>query len=206
MSGPPFRALAWLPNLLTAFRLALVPAFVLVARRSGPAQLQPGWESPALWIVAAAGISDVLDGFLARRWNLTTRFGALMDAVADKSFQFTTLVTITVLGRPAFSDLPFWLLGAVFLRDLVLLIGWMVLSRLERPVDMEHELHGRIASVLVFLLIVSATLGLPEAWLLPAAAAASLAALLSAGAYLIRGFHVARTGTLPGAGPLTGDD
>lgn len=199
MSAPPFRALAWLPNLLTAFRLALVPAFVLVARRDGAAQLQPGWESPAFWIVAAAGVSDVLDGFLARRWSLTTRFGALMDAVADKSFQFTTLVTITVLGRPAFSDLPFWLLGAVFLRDLVLLLGWLILTKLGRPVDMEHELHGRIATVLVFLLIVGATLGLPEAWLFPGAAGASLAALLSAGAYLVRGYHLAR-GTLPPAG------
>jgi len=200
LSGPPFRALAWLPNLLTAFRLALVPTFVLVARRDGAAQIQPGWESPAFWIVAAAGLSDVLDGFLARRWSLTTRFGALMDAVADKSFQFTTLVTITVLGRPAFSDLPFWLLGSVFLRDLVLLVGWMILTRLEMPVDMEHELHGRIATVLVFLLIVSATLGLSESWLLPAATAAAVAALLSAGAYLVRGFHLAR------AGQVTGDD
>lgn len=170
----------------------MVPTFVAVARREGPLQLQAGWGNTALWIVAAAGVSDVLDGFLARRLDLTTRFGALMDAVADKSFQFTALVTITVLGRPAFTELPFWLLGAVFLRDLVLLVGWMVLRQLDRPVSMEHEFHGRVATILVFLLIVSATLGLPEAWLIPPAAMAALASILSAWAYLVRGYALAR--------------
>lgn len=191
MSAPPFRALAWLPNLLTAFRLALVPAFVLVARRDGAAQLQPGWESPAFWIVAAAGVSDVLDGFLARRWSLTTRFGALMDAVADKSFQFTTLMTLTLMGRPLFSQLPVWLLGSVFLRDLVLLSGWTLLKLLKRPVDFEHEIHGRIATVLVFGLVVGATLGVPESILTPLAGLAALGSLLSAAAYFRRGLQLA---------------
>jgi len=159
-----------------------------------------GWDSPAVWIVAAAGISDILDGFLARRWHLTSRMGALMDAVADKSFQFTTLVTITVIGRPLFTDLPPWLLGSVFLRDLVLLVGWLTLRRLGRPVSMEHEIHGKVATFLVFVLVVSATLGWPERLLFPAAVVASAAALLSAAAYLRRGYHVAHAGeTAPGS-------
>lgn len=152
---------------------------------------QAGWESPTLWIVAAAGASDVVDGFLARRWGLTSRIGALMDAVADKSFQFTSLVTITLLGRPLFTQLPVWLLGAVFLRDLVLLIGWTTMRRRRLPVSMEHEVHGKVASVLVFVLVVGACLGWAEGMLLPAAALASAAALLSAGAYIRRGRRLA---------------
>lgn len=173
---------------------------MVVARNESEAGLAAGWESPAFWIVGAAGFSDMLDGFLARRWGLTSRLGALLDAVADKSFQFTTLVTLTLLGRPLFSQLPVWLLGAVFLRDLVLLIGWMAMKQLDRPVDMEHEIHGRIATVLVFALIVGATLGWPERYLTPAAAVASLAALLSAGAYLRRGLRLAS------GAPGIGDD
>ncbi len=181
----------WIPNVLTGFRLALVPVFVVVARTESGEGTAAGLASPALWIVAAAALSDVIDGFLARRWQLTSRIGALMDAVADKSFQFTSLVTITVLARPLFTELPIWLLGAVFLRDLVLLLGWALLKKLRRPVDFQHEIHGRIATVLVFLLVVGATLGWPEAALLPAAVAASLAALLSSSAYVTRGFRLA---------------
>lgn len=179
--------MAWLPNLLTAFRLVLVPVFVVVAREEARLGMDAGWSSPATWIVLAAGASDVADGFLARRWGLTTRLGALLDAVADKSFQFTTLVTITVLGRPLFSQLPVWLVGAVFLRDLVLLVGWLAMRQWNLPVDMEHEMHGRVATVLVLGLVVAATLGWPEAVVVPASALAALAALLSAGAYFRRG-------------------
>lgn len=152
-----------------------------------------GWGSPALWIVAAAGVSDVLDGFLARRWHLTSRMGALMDAVADKSFQFASLLTITVIGPPLFSRLPVWLVGAVFLRDLVLLVGWLTLRRGGGHVSMEHEIHGKVATVLVFALVVGATLGLPGPLVVPAAAVASLAALLSAGAYVRRGVRLVRS-------------
>jgi cardiolipin synthase len=169
----------------------LVPVFVVAALDRAGAGVPAGWRSPALWIVASAGLSDVLDGFLARRWRLTSRGGALLDAVADKSFQFGTLVTITLLGRPLFSQLPPWLVGSVFLRDLVLLTGWLVLRRFGRPVSMEHEIHGKVATFLVFALVLGATLGLPEGSLLPAAVAAAAAAVLSAAAYLRRGYRLA---------------
>ncbi|HSM03085.1 MAG TPA: CDP-alcohol phosphatidyltransferase family protein [Longimicrobiales bacterium] len=178
-----------IPNGLTAFRLVLVPVFVVSARVQSDQPLVGGWAGPALWIVLAAGLSDVLDGFIARRWNLTSRIGALMDAVADKSFQFTALVTITLLGRPLFTQLPLWLLGAVFLRDFILLVGWGTMRHLKRPVSMEHEIHGRVATVLVLGLVIGACLRLPEGLLLPLAGLASLAALLSAAAYVRRGLR-----------------
>jgi cardiolipin synthase len=178
------------PNALTAFRLLLVPVFVVSARAQAEQGGPEGWGGPAVWIVLAAGASDVLDGFIARRWDLTTRIGALMDAVADKSFQFTALVTITLLGRPVFTQLPAWLLGAVFLRDFLLLLGWSVMRRMRRPVSMEHEIHGRLATVLVLGLIIAACLRLPEGLLTPVAAVAAAAAVLSAGAYVRRGLRV----------------
>jgi cardiolipin synthase len=189
------RALHLVPNLLTAFRLVLVPVFVLSARAEaqGPVSAD-GWSGPAVWIVLAAGLSDVLDGLIARRWGLTSRIGALMDAVADKSFQFTALVTITLLGRPVFTQLPVWLLATVFVRDLVLLVGWGAVRRMKRPVSMEHELHGRVATVVVLGLVVGACLRLPESVLTPLAGVAAAAAVVSAGGYLRRGYRLARTG------------
>lgn len=183
-----------IPNLLTGLRLVLVPVFVVVSLDRATAQIAAGWASPAFWIVVAVGVTDVLDGHLARRWNVTSRRGALLDAVADKSFQFVALVTVTAIGRPLFTGLPPWLVGAVVVRDLVLLGGWILLPRLGRPVAMEHESHGRIATVLVFGLIVGATLGWPETILAPMAGVAALVALLSAGAYVRRGFRPPESG------------
>lgn len=186
------RSLILVPNLITGFRLALVPFFVVSARlqaADGGPSLGTG---PAVWIVLAAGLSDVLDGFIARRWNLTSRIGALMDAVADKSFQFTALVTITLLGRPVFTQLPFWLLAAVFLRDLLLLAGWGLLRRMKLPVSMEHETHGRIATILVLGLVIAACLRVPEGVLLPFAAVAAGASVLSSVAYVQRGYRIAK--------------
>jgi len=189
------KPLILVPNLITAFRLALVPVFVVSARlQAAEGAPSPGvGPGPAVWIVLAAGLSDVVDGFIARRWNLTSRIGALMDAVADKSFQFTALVTITLLGRPVFSQLPFWLLGAVFLRDLLLLLGWSLLRRMDLPVSMEHEAHGRVATILVLGLAIAACLRVPEGVLLPFAAAAAGASVLSSVAYVQRGYRLAKT-------------
>jgi cardiolipin synthase len=186
------KPLALVPNLVTAFRLALIPVFVASARMQAAEGAPAVGAGPAVWIVLAAGLSDILDGFIARRWNLTSRIGALMDAVADKSFQFTALVTITLLGRPVFSQLPVWLLGAVFLRDLLLLAGWGLLRRMELPVSVEHEAHGRLATILVLGLVVAACLRLPENVLLPFAAVAAGAAVLSSIAYVQRGYRLAR--------------
>ena len=183
---------ARIPNLLSAIRLGLVPVFVAVALNQADAGVTAGWTSPAFWLIVAAGSSDMLDGYLARRWGVTSRVGALLDAVADKSLQFTALVTITFLGRPLFTQLPLWLVSAVFVRDLTLLGGWLLLRRLDKPVSFEHESHGRIATVLVLGLVLVATLGVAEAILMPASAVAALAALLSAGAYLRRGYRLAR--------------
>jgi phosphatidylglycerophosphate synthase len=169
-----------------------VPVFVISARIQAAEGSPPTGTGPAVWIVLAAGLSDVLDGFIARRWDLTSRIGALMDAVADKSFQFTALVTITVLGRPVFTQLPVWLLIAVFLRDLLLLVGWGMLQRMKLPVSMEHETHGRVATVLVLGLVIGACVRLPEGVLEPVAAFAAAAAVLSSVAYFRRGYRLAR--------------
>ena len=188
-SPSPTRLQAAIPNLLTGIRLVLVPVFVLVSMARADAGVPAGWASPAFWLVVAAGGSDLLDGFLARRWGTTSRLGALLDAVADKSLQFAALVTITLLGRPLFTQLPVGLLAAVFLRDLVLLAGWVLLRRLDRPVSFEHEVHGKVATTLVLGLVLVATLGVAEGVLLPAAALAAAASLLSAGAYILRAFR-----------------
>lgn len=100
------RVLTW-PNAISAARLVLVPVFaVLAATRQDVA---------ALVVLAVSAASDWLDGVLARRLHQTSRLGELLDPAADRLF---ILVTLVVLG--ARGIVPWWLLGVIVGRDLLL--------------------------------------------------------------------------------------
>ena len=71
--------LAQLPNALTVARLALIPVFVVLMVRAGH---KPSW--PAGIVFGIAGITDQVDGFLARRWHVESRFGQIADPLADR--------------------------------------------------------------------------------------------------------------------------
>lgn len=78
-----------IPNILTAFRIILIPVFVLLY------YLPVTWSAPAAaFIFWLAGITDILDGYLARRLNQQTKFGAFLDPVADKIMVAVSLVMI----------------------------------------------------------------------------------------------------------------
>jgi CDP-diacylglycerol--glycerol-3-phosphate 3-phosphatidyltransferase len=188
--------LYWLPNALSLFRLALVPAFVLVAVRLGAtaaAGLDPArLRGTAIGLLLLSGATDVVDGHLARRWRVTTRFGAIADALADKATQISGLVVLTMVGAPAFPSLPLWLVGSVLLRDLVLGSGWVVLPWLGREVDVAHEFHGKVATVFVFVVLFGATVGTARDLLFPVIVVAAVASLISATGYTLRAVRAPR--------------
>lgn len=96
---------AWIgpvPNLLTGLRLALAATFPLLAPGARPA------------VVLAAGLSDVLDGWIARRFHAESALGRLLDGVADKAFVLSAVVTLSVAG-----EMAWWEGLAVLARDLV---------------------------------------------------------------------------------------
>ena len=98
-----------LPNLLTLLRVALTPFVVqaIVERRFGR----------ALAILLIAGITDVLDGLAARKLGLQSRFGAYLDPIADKA-----LLTAGYLALGIAHAVPWWLVGLIFGRDLLILL------------------------------------------------------------------------------------
>lgn len=100
----PSSAVWTVPNAISMVRLALIVVFaVLFAAR------QDGWAIAAL---AAAGISDFLDGFLARRWHQVTRLGRLLDPAADR-----LLTVAMVLALAARGFIPWWLVAVLLVRD-----------------------------------------------------------------------------------------
>lgn len=95
-----------LPNLLTLSRIFLVPLLVAVLLRKSAVELDTGWvvftrEAIALAIFLAAALTDLLDGYLARRRRQVTTFGKLLDPIADKVLVSAALISLVELDRVA---------------------------------------------------------------------------------------------------------
>ncbi|MHB8789289.1 MAG: CDP-alcohol phosphatidyltransferase family protein [Desulfobulbaceae bacterium] len=104
-----------IPNLLSTFRLLLAGYFPFCP------------EQEWIWLVLAAGASDFLDGWIARRWHLESWQGGLLDAAADKLFVLSVLVTFVVAGK-----FPPWWVPGLIARDLtVALIALYAFCRRE---------------------------------------------------------------------------
>ncbi|CAM4371209.1 CDP-alcohol phosphatidyltransferase family protein [Paenibacillus alkaliterrae] len=99
-----------LPNLLTTLRFVLIPVYITVFVK--------GHMIPAFLIMVAAGITDVLDGYIARRNGQVTTIGMMLDPLADKLMLITVIVSLLISGHIS------WAAAAVmFLRDLSMIAG-----------------------------------------------------------------------------------
>ncbi len=131
------RGLAQLPNGLTIGRLVVLPIFgVLVARSSGGHTL---WGAA---VFGAAGITDQIDGYLARRWNVESAFGKIADPLADRLLIALAVVLLWHAGR-----LP-WLALAIPLRDVVL-VGLTPFA-LKRGYRFEVNMAGKAATWVLY--------------------------------------------------------
>ncbi|MFJ7592780.1 CDP-alcohol phosphatidyltransferase family protein [Streptomyces sp. NPDC097617] len=105
-----------IPNILSMARLAGVPLFLWLILAE-----HDGW---ALAVLMLSGVSDYLDGMLARRWNQISKLGRLLDPAADRLYILSTLFGLTYR-----EILPLWLTGALIARELMLLIMVWILRR-----------------------------------------------------------------------------
>lgn len=108
-----------IPNALTLARLLLTPLFVILLIR--------GQLKPALMIFFLAGLSDGLDGLIARWFDQRTILGAYLDPVADKALLMSSYICLGVLGI-----IPSWLAVVVLSRDIMIVIGIAMLTLTEK--------------------------------------------------------------------------
>lgn len=145
---------AALPNAISALRIVLVPAWVVCAEAAHGAAVSGddahAWRWAAFAVLATIGASDVLDGWLARRFALASRTGAMLDAIADKLAQVVLFTWLTLRAGLAFAAIPPWFLLLLIGRDLLLLGGWWLVRRRAGVVQVEHRAHGKVASLLLF--------------------------------------------------------
>jgi len=132
--------LNWIPNIISIIRIILiVPVLVLIH------QSQFEW---ALLLFLVAGLSDVLDGYLAKHFGWRTRIGALLDPVADKLLVAGTYIILTWLGL-----IPLWLTGIVILRDLIIASGVLFYSFVIEPFEGEPTIISKINTFLELLFV-----------------------------------------------------
>jgi CDP-diacylglycerol--glycerol-3-phosphate 3-phosphatidyltransferase len=134
--SPP---LAQLPNALTLGRLALIPLFVVFMVQAGDAHT---WPAGIVWLIA--GITDQIDGFLARRWHVESRFGKIADPLADRLMIDSGVILLVVYSR-----LTWVALAIIAARDVLLFVGWRVLK--PRGIDIDVNRLGKAATWLLYL-------------------------------------------------------
>ena len=133
------------PNLLSVARLALVPVFLWL--------LLNGDDVLALVVLAVATFTDLLDGFIARRFDQITRLGQLLDPAADRLFMLACL-----LGLAARDILPWWLALLIVARDVFLIVvGVVLVNHGYGPLPV-HRL-GKIATFCLFYSLPMIVLG-----------------------------------------------
>ena len=137
-----------IPNLITLGRILLVPVIIWA--------ITSGQMAAAFVLFVIAGISDAIDGFLAKRFHMQSEMGALLDPLADKAL----LVSIYVaLGISA--DLPRWLVILVVSRDIIIIGAVIVSWLLDRPIPMKPLMISKINTVaqVAYAALALATLG-----------------------------------------------
>jgi len=137
-----------LPNLITVLRILLVPTVVWA--------IGVGEMELAFWLFLAAGISDGLDGFIAKRFGLQTELGAYLDPVADKALLVSIYIALAVV-----EEIPRWVAIAVVSRD-IMIVGAVVLSLvMMKPVAIRPLLVSKLntAAQIAFAAVVLATAG-----------------------------------------------
>lgn len=100
----------YVPNILTIIRFILIPFIILYA-------LADNYVAVII-ILSISGITDILDGYIARKFNFITDFGRLVDPLADKCTQISVLVVLTIKNI-----IPLWIIIIVIVKELLCIIG-----------------------------------------------------------------------------------
>jgi cardiolipin synthase (CMP-forming) len=164
-----------LPNLITLARLLCVPLaiWLILEARYGV----------AFWVFVAAGISDALDGYIAKRFDQRTPLGALLDPIADKALLAGVYITLGLADQ-----LPHWLVILVVLRDLLIVVGYLLIQGTAAPQPLFISKVNTLVQIsLIGFVLARLGLGIDEGWLTGLLVdAAAVTTVWSGLSYLVR--------------------
>jgi len=143
-----------LPNFLSLIRLLLVPVFARVFFLPLPSAHQ--WAG---FLYAVAFVTDIADGYIARRFHMVTRLGRVLDPLADKLMTFTVILCVAVDGM-----LPLWAVAAFFCKELLMGLGGLFLLRRTRDVIPSNRLGKASTGVFFVVLAAMVLFPIPYPW------------------------------------------
>lgn len=131
-----------IPNCLTIIRFLLIPIIIMFAFKHD--------YIAVIITLSISGLTDILDGFIARKFNFITNFGKLVDPLADKATQIALLGTLTIQ-----KIIPMWIIAIVIIKEFLMISGASFLYGKELVVS--SKWYGKLATVLFYLAIVSSS-------------------------------------------------
>lgn len=194
-----------LPNILTIFRMALIPVFVSLLF------YQKFLLALAIFIVA--GVTDGLDGLLARRFHQQSPLGRILDPIADKMMLVTSFIVLSMKGVyptpiPKHLPIPFWVTITVLSRDVFILVGAAAINMVTGFRAFQPSLPGKISTVVqiiaVATVMLAAQVRIGTGYYLPTVYASVFALTLFSGIHYV--FFVTRliNKNSDDSNPLTG--
>lgn len=126
-----------IPNIISFIRILLVPVFCVL-------YFTPGMKFIALIVLIASGISDLVDGYIARKFNQITDLGKVLDPIADKLFHISTIACFCIDGV-----VGYWLLCLVVAKELFMVFGGLVLYKKTKAI-VASKWYGKLSSSLFF--------------------------------------------------------
>ena len=138
----------YIPNILTLARIALVPWLIVL--------LQEHEFQLSLLVFVVAGVTDALDGFIAKRFNASSKLGAILDPLADKALLVSSYVMLSVMEL-----IPFWLMVVVVFRDIAIIGGFLILVLFYGSIEMKPLRSSKLNTFLQisFIALMLAALG-----------------------------------------------
>lgn len=128
------------PNILTMCRFVLIPfIFGAIINKDYMA---------AFVFLTISGLTDVLDGFIARKFNFITNFGKLIDPLADKATQISTLIALSLANI-----IPYWILIVVFIKEAIMIAGASFLYG--KKLVVSSRWYGKLATIVFYIAIVT---------------------------------------------------
>lgn len=135
-----------IPNIITLLRLLITPLAYFFITHS--------FFGYAFLCFALAGISDGVDGYLARKWNVISKFGRIFDPIADKALMFVTFITLGIAGK-----LPIWLVTLVISRDALIILSGFFTFLFKFPIHFSPVWSSKINTFFQIILVGTVLVG-----------------------------------------------
>ena len=173
-------------NKITIFRILLVPFFIVeVLYYVGNGEELHRFLAISAFLLAS--VCDGVDGYIARRYNQRSELGAILDPLADKLLLVAGIVLLSLHHEQYLPHLPLWLTATVISRDVLLLLGLVVIHFICGKVAVKPHLIGKGATVLQMVAVCWALLKLPAQWLHGFALTATICTAVSGVIYVFDG-------------------